>query len=141
MFPNFSHLCNKMSVHRHHRSKPDARFIDTFILYNQEKIVCSFRLGQDMKPSSLYSRLNKHESLSHGSIVNLTPLHSNRSINSQTKSKRKMYKNSSEAKSFVSIPAPTSFERLEQSIDIVTERAAHLFYNGEYKNCINILNE
>lgn len=39
------------------------------------------------------------------------------------------------------IAAQVSFERLDQSIDIITERAANLFYNGEYKNCIGILNE
>lgn len=79
--------------------------------------------------------------MSHGSIVNLTPLHSNRSTNMQTKSKRKVYRNSTETKSVTLIPSQVSFERLEQSIDIVTEQAASLFYNGEYKNCINVLNE
>lgn len=76
----------------------------------------------------------------HGS-VNLTPLNSNRTMSSQSKSKRKIYKNSTETKSVVSIPAQVSFERLDHSIDTLTERAAHLFYNGEYKNCINKINE
>lgn len=73
--------------------------------------------------------------------VNLTPINSNRCSSSQSKSKRKIYKNSTDTKSIVTIPAQVTFKRLEQSIDIVTERAAYLFYNGEYKTCINILNE
>lgn len=99
------------------------------------------RFAQDNKASSLYSRLNKHESLLEGSIVNVTPLQSNRVISSQTKSKRKSFKNSNETKQCVPMSASVSFDRLNQSIDIVTERAAHLFYNGEYKNCIDVVNE
>lgn len=99
------------------------------------------RFVQDIKTTSLYTRLNKHESLSHGSIMNLTPLHSNRSVNSQPKSKRKMYKRSNISKSLASVPAQIGFERLKNSLDIVTERASNSFYNGEYKKCINVLNE
>lgn len=91
--------------------------------------------------SSLYTRLNKHESVSHGSIMNTTPLHSNRSVNPQPKSKRKVYKHSNLSKSLATVPVQMCFERLKNSLDIVTERAAILFYNGEYKKCINVLNE
>lgn len=100
-----------------------------------------FRLAHEMKSSSLYTRLSKHESLSHGSIMNLTPLHSNRSGSSQPKSKRKMYKHSHLSKSSASVPAQICFERLKNSLDMVTERAANAFYNGEYRKCVNILNE
>lgn len=51
-----------------------------------------------------------------------------------------MYKNVAEPKCTMLL-AQTSFDRLNQSIDIVTERAANLFYNGEYKTSIIILNE
>lgn len=97
------------------------------------------RFVQDMKSSSLYTRLNKHES--HGSIMNITPMHSNRSVNSQPKSKRKVYKHLNLSKGSASVPVQICFERLKNSLDIVTERAANLFYNGEYKKCINVLNE
>lgn len=78
-----------------------------------------------------------------GSIVNITPLQSNRMIGSieQIKSKRRSFRNSNETKQCTPISASVGFDRLNQSIDIVTERAAHLFYNGEYKNCIDIVNE
>lgn len=83
--------------------------------------------------------MNKHESLLDGSIVNITPLQ--RAVSSQAKSKRKSLKNTAETKQCVPVSANVSFDRLNQSIDIITERAAYLFYNGEYKNSISILNE
>lgn len=97
------------------------------------------RFGQDVKSSSLYTRLNKHES--QASIMNITPLHSNRSVITQPKSKRKVYKHTNVTKGQSSVPVQICFERLKNSLDIITERAANLFYNGEYKKCINVLNE
>lgn len=87
----------------------------------------------------MYSKLNKHETLMSDSIINITPPH--RAVSSQGKSKRKSLKNATETKQCVPVLANVSFDRLNQSIDIITERAAYLFYNGEYKNSISILNE
>lgn len=39
------------------------------------------------------------------------------------------------------IPIHIGNDRLSQSIDIITENAEGLFYNSEYKNCINVLDE
>lgn len=100
------------------------------------------RFAHDIKQSSLYARLSKHESLTHGSIMNITPLqHSNRSVHSQPKSKRKVYRHSNYPRGLASVPVQVCFERLKNSLDIITERAGNLFYNGEYKKCINVLNE
>lgn len=32
-------------------------------------------------------------------------------------------------------------DRMEHSVDLITEQASALFYNSEYKNCIEILDE
>lgn len=136
MLQSFSRPFSRMYEHHHRQSITFLR-----IPMNRRIIFCCcFRYTQDTKASSLYSRLQKHESSLH-SVVNITPIHSNRTLNLQSKSKRKTYRSTSESKSFVPISAQLGFDRLNQSIDIITERAAHLFYNGEYKNSIGILNE
>lgn len=73
--------------------------------------------------------------------MNLTPLHPNRSVNSQSKSKRKMYKRTNVSKCQATVSVQICFERLKKSLDIVTEQAANLFYNGEYKKCVNAVDE
>lgn len=39
------------------------------------------------------------------------------------------------------IPIQVGCDRLERSVDIITEQASALFYNSEYKNCVEVLDE
>lgn len=39
------------------------------------------------------------------------------------------------------LPVQLGCDRLNQSVDIITEQAGYLFYNSEYKNCIDVLDE
>lgn len=39
------------------------------------------------------------------------------------------------------IPMQVGCNRLERSVDLITEQASALFYNSEYKNCVEVLDE
>lgn len=39
------------------------------------------------------------------------------------------------------IPIQVGCDRLERSVDLITEQASALFYNSEYKNCVEVLDE
>lgn len=84
---------------------------------------------------SLQSSLSKHTTPTN---PQLTPV----AFKSQTGDRKK--RNASNATTNAVrtwIPIQVGCDRLDQSIDIITEKAEALFYNNDYKKCIKVLDK
>lgn len=87
----------------------------------------------------MLTRLSKHVTPSNAfGGINLTPTHQLKSHNEQN---RRNELNVSITATNCWLPVQVGYDRLEQSIDIVTEKAGQLFYNSEFKKCITVLDE
>lgn len=78
----------------------------------------------------LLARLSKHITPQALTGVSLTPTHT---------FKTEQNRRNTSVSCWLSVQV--GLDRLDQSIDIVTEKAGNLFYNSEYKSCIKVLDE
>lgn len=101
-----------------------------------------------MKSTPIYSiqaNLSKHTTPINtfsAAAPHLTPLHTFKpqfSSNENVHRKRVSMNTNTTSKAWMSFQIGSM--RLDQSIDIITEKAASLFYNSEYKKAINVLDE